>query len=55
MKSMLQKLEYKPYWMYIHLKGINLKNISYNLKQTQPHVLLKNKTKHPVNYIKKAK
>jgi hypothetical protein len=41
--------------VYIHLNGINLKNVSYNLKQTQPCVLLKNKTKHSVNYIKKAK
>ena len=48
MKNMLQKPEYKLYWLYIHLKGINLKTLSDNLKQTQPRVLLKNKTKHPL-------
>lgn len=48
---MLQKPEYKPYWMYIHLKCINLKIVSDNLKQTQPCVLLKNKTEHPLLMI----
>jgi hypothetical protein len=51
MKSTLQKPEYKLYWMYIHLKGINLKIVSDNLKQTHPCVLLKNKTKHPLLII----
>ena len=44
MKSMLQKPECKPYWLYIHLQGINLKIVSDTLKQTQPRVLFKNKT-----------
>jgi len=51
MKSMLQKPEYKPYWMYVHLQLINIKIVSDNLKQTQLHVLLKNKTKHPLLII----